>query len=465
MHRERVFHTNDMHSCFESFFHIAKYLKQHANKDVDLIVDGGDFADQRSIMVNGTDGIGAIELLKQANYDAMACGNNEFFLGAKALVEMGNCGFPILTCNLYDLDGEVIENLHPFMHLRKGGITYLLIGISPYFRNTDAFGFMEHNGVNTICPNDMIRNIIERNKNTYDVCICISHLGFKKDQLLARDVDGIDLIIGAHSHDAIELTCINGTYIHQSGSYGKYLGVVEFDIDDSFCLKNVIAKNILVKDMNVCEDKDVKDVYLKQLKIAENRLMYPLYEISEPLSYDAFKECMVVNALVDAMYDEYDVDFACINNGILEGGIGGLMSQYKLIRICPSGLIPVVVEWYGYQIIEALKKSFELEFIKDQGRGSGFRGSVLGSLSFSYNVKVNKNTFDVYIDGCLLEEDQLYTIATSDYLQRGSGYYMLGLSKKEVVFKDGYIRDLLKRHLDDESFIKRCKQRRIEYDK
>ena len=36
-----------------------------------------------------------------------------------------------------------------------------------------------------------------------DVVVILSHQGTKVDELLAREVPGIDLIVGAHSHDRI----------------------------------------------------------------------------------------------------------------------------------------------------------------------------------------------------------------------------------------------------------------------
>ena len=101
MKKITIWHTNDVHSQFEDFSAIVHHLRAHMNKEKDFLLDAGDFCDQKSVMINGTYGVGGIELLKSAGYDAMAIGNNEFFAGVEYLEEMANQNFPLLSANLF----------------------------------------------------------------------------------------------------------------------------------------------------------------------------------------------------------------------------------------------------------------------------------------------------------------------------------------------------------------------------
>lgn len=86
-------------------------------------------------------------------------------------------------------------------------------------------------------------------------------------------------------------------------------------------------------------------------------------------------------------------------------------------------------------------------------RWSGFRGTELGIIAVSYNVEVNCDSQIIKIDGIPLDEETCYRVITSDFLQRGSGYEMLGESLKETNFAKEYFRDLLEMKLNDLQFI------------
>ena len=129
MKKITIWHTNDVHSQFEDFSAIVHHLRTHMNKEKDFLLDAGDFCDQKSVMINGTHGIGGIELLKSAGYDAMAIGNNEFFAGIAYLEEMANQNFPLLSANLFCLNKEDIPGVLPYIILNRNELGVLVIAI------------------------------------------------------------------------------------------------------------------------------------------------------------------------------------------------------------------------------------------------------------------------------------------------------------------------------------------------
>jgi 5'-nucleotidase len=73
-----------------------------------------------------------------------------------------------------------------------------------------------------------------REKEKVDMVICLSHSGVRKkksrseDEVLAKEVQGIDVIVGGHSHTRLEKPIVvNSTLILQAGEYGKYVGVLD----------------------------------------------------------------------------------------------------------------------------------------------------------------------------------------------------------------------------------------------
>ena len=63
--------------------------------------------------------------------------------------------------------------------------------------------------------------------------VLLSHNGFDVDRKLAANVDGIDVILTGHTHDALpEPVLVNKTYLIASGSHGKFVTRLDLDISD-----------------------------------------------------------------------------------------------------------------------------------------------------------------------------------------------------------------------------------------
>ncbi|MDO4605291.1 MAG: hypothetical protein Q4B23_04860, partial [Helcococcus sp.] len=109
----------------------------------------------------------------------------------------------------------------------------------------------------------------------------------------------------------------------------------------------------------------------------------------------------------------------------------------------------------------SILQSLDNEFIQQSGSGSGFRGTVLGTLGFSHNVKVKLYPFLVTINGKELDDEKIYKVVSDDYLQRGTGY--TSLRTFENIKHDKYfIRDFLTLYLGDDEIYEQSKIIRIE---
>ena len=453
MKKITIWHTNDVHSQFEDFSAIVHHIRTHMNKEKDFLLDAGDFCDQKSVMINGTHGVGGIELLKSAGYDAMAIGNNEFFAGVAYLEEMANQNFPLLSANLFCLNKEDIPGVLPYIILNRNELRVLVIGISPYWgENPESTAFTDMCGIKLFEPIPIIQDILEREKENYDISILLSHGGIKKDRVIAEEIEGIDCIIGGHSHTEMDTAeCVNGTWIHQSGCWAKYLGKLTLEVDDQFHVLSACGDSIIVDKE---KDSVIESVIAQQTEVAIRELSKVLYVLPQDLEFSIEHECMAMNVLADMMWKTYPSDLALINHGILSKGISKEVTKLNLLEVSPSPLNPTTVVWSGKQIKDAIFASQKNEYIHmTSDRWSGFRGTELGTIALSLNVQVNCDLKTIEIDGIPLDEEKCYCVITSDFLQRGSGYEMLGESLKETSFAKEYFRDLLEMKLNDFQFI------------
>jgi 2',3'-cyclic-nucleotide 2'-phosphodiesterase (5'-nucleotidase family) len=81
-------------------------------------------------------------------------------------------------------------------------------------------------------PVETAKKCVERLKERVSTIICISHIGLRNDVELAGNVNGVDLILGGHSHDVVDPPArIGDTWIAQAGSHGRYAGVYDLTAD------------------------------------------------------------------------------------------------------------------------------------------------------------------------------------------------------------------------------------------
>jgi len=359
---------------------------------------------------------------------------------------------PFVSCNLYRNDMSHIEGLKRSIIINRGGLRFLIIGASPQYN--EFFTLLNMHATDCI---EEIRKELEENRNKYDISILLSHSGMREDTVFAQNIGGVDIIIGGHSHLLMEeAEKINDTIIHQSGSYGEYLGELDIEVVEGKIV-NFKGQNIKIESLPM--DREIIDELIRQKNIAIETLSTPLYEVECHIWHDVVEENPITNLLADGLKDVVPCDFSIINSGIISGGIKkGEVSNKKLLEINPSLMNPTYMEIKGKYIKEALELSLQADVCLQDGRGSGFRGKYLGRLHVSKNVVIEhdrKNILRVMIDGKELEEEKTYRIATSDYLQRGTGYLSLANNCNERYYPE-YTRDVLREYLNKKEFVEEC---------
>ncbi|MDF2801667.1 MAG: bifunctional metallophosphatase/5-nucleotidase [Anaerocolumna sp.] len=449
--RLNILHTNDIHSNFDNFSKIVTKINE-LRDDNTIVLDAGDFADFKRIELQGTDGLVAMELLEYAGYDALAVGNNETFQGLDILKHMSeNTKIPLLSCNMSSTEYAPIGQVKSSAVLHKNGLKILVIGASPNLGEfNELMGFAHRDYLDTI------ENEIKTNKDNCDLCIFLSHLGMDKDKEIAEKVNGIDIIIGGHFHILMEKPeLVNNKIIFTSGAYGEHLGVLSIEVNDQK-FELIEGNNISI---GLCEEsKEVLEIVRRNRIKAIDNLSIPLYKIKRDLWHDVVEENPMTNLLADGLRDVLKCDIGLINSGVINGGIKkGNVTWKKLIELCPSPLNPTSYKIQGKYLMEELSNSLDTDYCYADGKGAGSRGKYVGRLHVSNaTIEHNGRTIsNIYINGEALETDRFYTVASSDYLQRGSGYESLR-NNVDVKYNKEYLRDTLKEYMDKSEFVERA---------
>ncbi len=194
-----------------------------------LLLDGGDTWTNSwtSLQTKAADVVEAMNLLKP---DAMT-GHWEFTLGADRVKEIvDSLPFPFLAQNMRDTEFEdpVFE---PMKMIEKGGVKVAVIGQAyPYSAIANPrwmfpkwqFGLREE---------DLQKQVEEARAQGAGLVILLSHNGFDIDRKMAGRVKGIDIILTAHTHDALpEPVKVGRTLLIASGCCGKFLSRIDIDV-------------------------------------------------------------------------------------------------------------------------------------------------------------------------------------------------------------------------------------------
>ncbi|WP_077622815.1 bifunctional metallophosphatase/5'-nucleotidase [Sediminibacillus massiliensis] len=450
----KIIHTNDLHSNFENFSRAVSVIKTWKD-DHTLLLDGGDFVDFKSIELRGTKGMAAIELLEYAGYSSLTIGNNEMFNGVDILEHMAiNSSVPFISNNLLRNDKTKINGVLPSKIIEINGIRVFITGSSP-----DLDVFNEGLGVYMTSYKQAIQSEIQKNRDDYDICILLNHVGTMNDELLARELDGVDIILSAHDHQLYSKPkLVEGTIINSAGCYGEHVGILELKITNG----NVeLTGSEMIATESYSLDAKVEAIMNTNKEKAVENLSRPLYRLEHQLWHDVIEENPLTNLIADGLRDLMGADLGLINSGIVNAGIFGFVSEKKLIEICPSPLNPTSFDVKGKHLKEALIQSLDEQICLGDGRGPGFRGKFTGRLHVSGAVISHDGgtVKEILIEGQPIDEEKYYKVASSDYLQRGSGYPALA-ENKDAFYRPEEIRDVIRMYAEEKDFIKRACEKR-----
>ncbi|WP_316978643.1 thiosulfohydrolase SoxB [Shumkonia mesophila] len=194
-----------------------------------LLLDGGDTW-QGSYTANATKGADMIEAMNALGPDAMT-GHWEFTYGSERVKEMvEGLPYPFLAGNIYDAEWNepVFEAYRIF---DRGGVKVAVIGQAFPYTPVANPRWMMPNWSFGIREEDVVRNVKAARAEGADLVVLLSHNGFDVDRKLAGRVSGIDVILTAHTHDALpEPVKVGKTLLIASGSNGKFVSRLDLDV-------------------------------------------------------------------------------------------------------------------------------------------------------------------------------------------------------------------------------------------
>ncbi len=237
-----ILHTNDTHSQIEPYTYkadtnvggflrreayIREVRSQHPNV---LLFDAGDFS-QGTPYFNFFKGYTEVYLMNAMKYDAVTLGNHEFDNGCAALAKrIRKMNFPVVCANYTFLDKKLAKAVKPYTIIERDGYKVGVFGLTVDLKALIAPGTSKY--LQYQDPVEAARKMVKTLQDQgCNLIVCLSHVGVEKNQMndyqIAREVPGIDIIIGGHSHfEMKEPEVIGSTRIYQMTNKGKCIGEI-----------------------------------------------------------------------------------------------------------------------------------------------------------------------------------------------------------------------------------------------
>ena len=492
-----ILFTHDTHSHLNSFTTIVNGEKKEAggfaklktlinehkkvNPDT-LVLDGGDFSMGTLIQTVYDTEAAELRMLGQIGCDVTTLGNHEFDYQSKGLADMlnaaKNSGDTVPSLVLCNVDWDAMEEaglsegqkqiqsafekyqVRDYVVVQKGNIKIAVLGVF----GKDALVCAPTCELVWKDPVKAAKQTVEKikKKEKVDMIACVSHSGTwddadkSEDEILAKEVPDIDLIISGHTHSQLDKPIQHGnTYIVSCGEYGKNLGTISMTQKDDGRWKATSYELIPVSDeVNPDETTQAKidalmdtvDInylakfgYTRKEVLAENDIEFnSLDEMGmkhEELNLgDIISDAYVYAVENSDNYDGDPVDVAVVPSGTVrdtyakgEITVEAVYNSFSL-GIGKDGLA-------GYPLISAYLTGKELKLVAEIDASISDFMTIArlycSGLNFTFNphrMILNKVT-DCYLTGQdgkreEIQDDKLYHVVTDLYTGQMLGSVM-----------------------------------------
>lgn len=415
----KIIHTNDLHSHFENFPKIKRFIQDNRAKntaDEFYLFDLGDAMDRAHPLTDATDGQSNIEWLNSLNYDAVTIGNNEGLGNSHEVLEhlYDKANFPVILANLYDKKTHLPADFaKPYQIMTtKKGTKIGVIGLTAPYILTYPLLDWDIRLVQETLP----ILVQEMSKQKCDVIILLSHLGVSMDRIIAKKYPQIDVIIGSHTHHLFEKGEMdNGVLLAAAGKYGQNIGTINLTLDDK---KKVTEKNAFTtKTKELIEEKDdqkwIDDKFNKGEELLNEK---KVAKIPYTMKQDYHDNHAVIEECLTAFKDYAGADIAILSSGLfLQDLHKGIVTKKDLHDMMPHAIHVMKTTMTGenvWRLIMEMEKN--RAFLRNHPqKGMGFRGKIFGELVYR-GVSIDEKR-NVYINGEELHKKDEYTLALLDH--------------------------------------------------
>jgi 2',3'-cyclic-nucleotide 2'-phosphodiesterase (5'-nucleotidase family) len=401
-----------------------------------LLVDGGD-SWQGTFISNSNRGEAVTKAMGLMKYDALAVGNHDFDWGQDVLAQRSHeATFPFLATNVTErATGKLPSYLKPYVVKDLGIARVGILGVTNPLGNT----IVKATSVAGLSfgPAAQVQPFLSELQKQADIIVVVAHIGSTDAAQLARDVPGIDVIVAAHDHAALQTARVEGrTTIVDSGAYTQYFGRLEILVDPAtHKMKDAVRAGELVAiaaSASVRPDPEISAIVEAHRAEAAKYTSRIVGTIASDLD-NPRDENGIGNMIGDAFVEYgqkqgWKTDVAFYNAAGVRAPLkAGPVSYGQLYSVLPFENTIVSVDLTGVQLREVLEDA------------SGRAGRLQiggGRWAYQFSNGAGQRVLDATIAGAPLDPNRVYHVATIDYLLLGGDGHTWFGKGKNIVYGD-----------------------------
>mgnify|MGYP006268411817 CR=1 FL=1 len=428
-----------------------------------LFIDGGDTI-QGSGPAAWTHGRVVVEPTNALGLDVGIPGNWSVAYGKHALLERaGEFEHPFVASNMFHAEsGELVFD--PYLIRELNGVRVGVIGFTepdiptrqpPHLSNGLAFKGKE-----------VLQPIIDelRNQRDIDVVVLATHIGLPKAIQLAEQLDGVDVLLSADTHERTYEPIVRGqTWIVEAGAFASFVGVLDLTVADGEIIDRDWRLIELLPE-TFPENPEVRSLVNDALDPHRDRMNRVIGRTDVWLARYQVMNTPLDNVITDAIRHETGADIA-LSNGFrfAPATEPGPITVADLWNWLPLRLQLKLGEASGAHLQAYWEREFENVFSLDPARlFGGWLPRVSGmQVEFVSTQDVGKRLRSVTVNGQRLQTDRTYTVAAG--ARKGAPadrvHRVQGCTNTRVL--NSTTHDALKSYLQSHSPIQSVNHRRV----
>ncbi|KAK3214789.1 hypothetical protein GRF29_19g1254832 [Pseudopithomyces chartarum] len=432
--------TNPSKGCYGGYSRVKHIIDtQRPNHNDSLWVNVGDEF-QGTLFYSYYRGEKIAETMNQLGFDAMTLGNHEFDGGDDELGAFlqNLTNIPIISANIQSTNEVLNKTIKPYHIFWDKGLA--LIGVTT--EDTASISNPDE-GTTFSSAVEAVQNAIDEIKATTNITriAAITHIGYDKDQELAAQTSGLQLIMGGHSHTLLgNMTGAQGSYptittnkdgdevfIVTAYRWGEYVGYIDVTYDPTGKILAYHGAPIHITNTTK-QDADLQaqiDEWRGPFEeFAKEVLGVSNVELDQTTCRQ--KECLLGDFMADAMYyyrkdAGEDVDFAIINAGGIRATIDqGDITRGEVLTSFPFGnaIVELAIDGASLrQVLEGIVSGVR----QTNGRDVTSFLQVSSSLRIQYDPAqaAGSRLVSVSINNQTLDDATEYRYVTLDFIAGG----------------------------------------------
>jgi 5'-nucleotidase / UDP-sugar diphosphatase len=437
-----ILHVNDTHARIEptliqgkpygGMARLGTLIERYRASDPNvLFLHGGD-AFQGTPYFNTYEGLADAAFFNAMGLDAMAVGNHEFDRGPAPLATFArNALFPLLSANIdATQEASLRERITASTIVARGGERIGIVGAT-----TDTLLNISNTGP-TIALRDLRTSVqVEIDRLTaqgINKIVMVTHVGYNEEQVLARALHGVDVIVGGHSHSLLGSVTRPGwaepwgpyptrvqnadgetVLIVQAWEGARVLGRMKVTFDGAGRVKAWTDAEPIPVDETVPEQPALRALAaafeqpileLRQRKIGVAETLLP----QTPVMGEIIADAMV------AATASQGATLALMNSGGVRASIEpGDITFAEALVVQPFGNTLIVMDVTGAELRQAIEDSLAIGY-------GGLYVSRGVRYAIDFAKPVNQRVLSLTVDGKAVDPQATYRIVTNNFMAGGN---------------------------------------------